>query len=246
MTIHGPSVVAKSLPFAGPRRTFISRAWTSRADQSLKIVYPKMWPAASPGDRSRPSEPDDAADHGADLELEVEPLGARRAHLGAGRDDRVRVREVEGRELVPLVDHVAGAVDRGGDALDVLLERHEVAHARGHERGEQLDLGERYGCRGVRPPPRARAPRRDLRRARRRRSGRAGTARRRRPTTKPSPTRAVVSPARDPHATTRPPVAAKRRNSSAAFPDRIARSSAAASPASRTRSTGSSTPMSNG
>ena len=57
VTIHGPRVVAKSLPLAGPSRTFISRAWMSRADQSLKIVYPKMWPAASSGDRSRPSEP---------------------------------------------------------------------------------------------------------------------------------------------------------------------------------------------
>ena len=38
MTIHGPSVVPKSLPFAGPRRTFISRACRSRADQSFMIV----------------------------------------------------------------------------------------------------------------------------------------------------------------------------------------------------------------
>jgi hypothetical protein len=39
VTTHGPSVEAKSLPFAGPRPTFISRRWRSRADQSLKIVY---------------------------------------------------------------------------------------------------------------------------------------------------------------------------------------------------------------
>ena len=38
VTIHGPSDVPKSLPFAGPRRTFISRACRSRADQSFMIV----------------------------------------------------------------------------------------------------------------------------------------------------------------------------------------------------------------
>src|SRR5690606_27162694 len=38
VTIHGPSVMPKSLPFAGPRRTFISRACRSRADQSFIIV----------------------------------------------------------------------------------------------------------------------------------------------------------------------------------------------------------------
>jgi hypothetical protein len=38
VTIHGPSVPAKSLPLAGPRFTFISRDCRSRADQSLKMV----------------------------------------------------------------------------------------------------------------------------------------------------------------------------------------------------------------
>ena len=103
-----------------------------------------MWPAASDGVEVAAVGAGDPADDRADLELEVEALGLRRTHLGAGRDDRVRVREVERRELVPLVDHVAGAVDRRGDALDVLLEGDEVAHARRHERGEQLDLGERH------------------------------------------------------------------------------------------------------
>ena len=35
---QGPSDVAKSLPSPGPRPTFISRNWMSRALQSLKIV----------------------------------------------------------------------------------------------------------------------------------------------------------------------------------------------------------------
>jgi hypothetical protein len=38
VTSHGPIVEAKSLPFAGPRRTAVSSRWRSRADQSLKIV----------------------------------------------------------------------------------------------------------------------------------------------------------------------------------------------------------------
>ena len=38
VTIHGPRVVAKSLPLAGPRPTCISRPWRSRADQSFMIV----------------------------------------------------------------------------------------------------------------------------------------------------------------------------------------------------------------
>ena len=35
VTIHGPIVIAKSLPFAGPSRTVDSSRWRSRADQSL-------------------------------------------------------------------------------------------------------------------------------------------------------------------------------------------------------------------
>ncbi len=57
MVIQGPSVVAKSLPLHGPSRTCISRDCTSRADQSLKIVYPKMCAPASAGESDAPSLP---------------------------------------------------------------------------------------------------------------------------------------------------------------------------------------------
>ena len=165
----------------------------------------------------------------------------------AGRDDRVRVREVEGRELVPLVDHVAGAVDRGGDALDVLLERHEVAHARRARAG-----------RAARRRRAARMPRRPASAASAGTSARpaASTS----ATVRPRGKRhdavaddealaddAVVVPARDPHAARSDrPCRERRQQRRRRSRDRIARSSAAASPASRTRSTGSSTPMSNG
>ena len=36
--MQGPSEEAKSLPLPGPKPTFISSRWTSRADQSLKMV----------------------------------------------------------------------------------------------------------------------------------------------------------------------------------------------------------------
>ena len=244
VTIQGPRVVAKSLPFAGPRRTFISRPWMSRADQSLKIVYPKTWPAASAGIEVASVGAGDPADDRAHLELEVQALGLRRAHLGAGRDDRVRVREVEGRELVPLVDHVARAVDRRGDALDVLLEGHEVAHARRHEGGEQLDLGERHGCRGIglgREHGHVCEPGREHVGDRQApREAHHGVA-----DDEALADAAVMSPPCDPHEA-RSATCRSAGSSPAAFPDRIARSSASASPASRTRSIGSSTPMSNG
>ena len=37
VTIHGPIVVAKSLPLAGPSRTVVSSRWRSRADQSSRM-----------------------------------------------------------------------------------------------------------------------------------------------------------------------------------------------------------------
>src|SRR3954470_4053707 len=46
VTTTGPSEVAKSLPFAGPRPTFISFRWRSRADQSFMTVKPPIAPPA--------------------------------------------------------------------------------------------------------------------------------------------------------------------------------------------------------
>src|SRR6266566_9397837 len=44
VTTTGPSEVAKSFPLAGPRPTFISLRWRSRADQSFMIVNPPIAP----------------------------------------------------------------------------------------------------------------------------------------------------------------------------------------------------------
>ena len=46
VTSTGPSEVAKSLPFAGPRPTFISCRCRSRADQSFMTVKPPIRPSA--------------------------------------------------------------------------------------------------------------------------------------------------------------------------------------------------------
>ena len=46
MTSLGPRLVAKSLPFAGPRPTVISSRWTSRALQSFISVKPAISPSA--------------------------------------------------------------------------------------------------------------------------------------------------------------------------------------------------------
>ena len=46
VTTTGPSDVAKSLPFAGPSPTFISRRWRSRADQSFITVNPPIRPSS--------------------------------------------------------------------------------------------------------------------------------------------------------------------------------------------------------
>ena len=46
VTSTGPRLVAKSLPFAGPRPTAISIFWRSRADQSFMTVKPAIRPSA--------------------------------------------------------------------------------------------------------------------------------------------------------------------------------------------------------
>src|SRR5439155_13544244 len=82
------------------------------------------------------------ADHRRDLELVVELLRAFRVrNLVAGPVDRRRVREVEGRDLVPLGGDLAAAGDRARVA-HVLLERVEVAYRRRPpDRRGQLHLG---------------------------------------------------------------------------------------------------------
>ena len=46
VTTTGPRLVAKSFPLAGPRPTFISVRWRSRADQSFMTVKPPIRPSA--------------------------------------------------------------------------------------------------------------------------------------------------------------------------------------------------------
>ena len=128
-----------------------------------------------------------------------------RAHRLARAEDRVRVREVERRRLVPLRRRRRSCRRRdGADALDVLLERHEVADARRHERREQLHVGERARLPRRRPGREQRV--RGIQTLREHVGDRqtiAGTRTTRSSMTKPSPmSRRPSSPARDPHART--------------------------------------------
>ena len=75
VTSTGPSVVTESLPFVGPSRTCISANWRSRADQSMRIVYPAMYDAPVVGWHVAPRP----TDHRGDLQLEVEQLASRTA-----------------------------------------------------------------------------------------------------------------------------------------------------------------------
>src|SRR5581483_4847553 len=83
------------------------------------------------------------ADHRGALELVVELLRSFRVrHRLVVRIDRVRVREVEDRDLVPLGRNLAAALP--SRVRDVLLERHEVAHGRWAQDGRaQVDVGQR-------------------------------------------------------------------------------------------------------
>ena len=115
VTSTGPRLVAKSLALAGPSPIRISARWMSRADQSFITVNPPICPSG--------------ADHGGHLQLVVEHGRAGRVRdLGAGTDDRGRVGEVEGRELVPLGRDGRAAVGPGGG--DVPLEGEEVPDRR--------------------------------------------------------------------------------------------------------------------
>src|SRR5204862_3926512 len=84
------------------------------------------------------------ADHGRDLELVVELLGADGVwNLVVGPEDRRGVGEVEDRDFVPLVGH-AGPARHPRRVLDVLLERVEVAYGgRPLDGREQPHLAER-------------------------------------------------------------------------------------------------------
>ncbi len=86
-----------------------------------------MYSPASPGVRSRPGP----ADHRRHLELEVEPPAPRRHRdVVAGTGQRIRVREVAERRLVPDRRDRRVRVRVLDHALDVLLEHREVADRR--------------------------------------------------------------------------------------------------------------------
>src|SRR3954470_5234619 len=89
-----------------------------------------------------PSDLPVGADHSGDLELIVELPRLRRADdLVAWAVDRSRVREVEDRDLVPLLRHLEPA--RRTRRLDVLLEGVEIAHRRRlQHRRTEVDVGE--------------------------------------------------------------------------------------------------------
>ncbi len=98
-----------------------------------------MYSPASPGGEI----PARAADHRAHLELEVEALAARRHRdVLAGTRQRVRVREVAERRLVPDRRNRRVRVRVLDHARDVLLEHREVADRRRLHRGEQCGLVE--------------------------------------------------------------------------------------------------------
>ena len=79
----GPSVVAESLPFDGPRCTFISRPWRSRADQSFRSVYPTMWLRAWSGLRFDPGRPTTTAATSSSKSNSSQPGGMATSSAGA-------------------------------------------------------------------------------------------------------------------------------------------------------------------
>ncbi|MBA8826353.1 hypothetical protein FHX42_003729 [Saccharopolyspora lacisalsi] len=106
-----------------------------------------MCSRARSGVRSSPSRAHD----GGHLEFEVQGVRAgRHGHLVVGADDRVRVREVEGRGGVPGVRHPGRAVDAAAHALDVLLEGQEVPDRRGVEGRQQAYSGRVESVRSLR------------------------------------------------------------------------------------------------
>ena len=85
VTTHGEIVVAKLLPRYGPSGWY-SKAWMSRADQSLSSTTPKTWRSASSGAMRAVGR---AADDEADLELDVERARSARG-AARRRPDRAR------------------------------------------------------------------------------------------------------------------------------------------------------------
>ena len=124
VTSHGPNELAKSLPLAGPSRTAVSSRWRSRADQSLKIVYPPIASSARSGARSPPACP-----------RRPRPPARSRAPRTPPAPDRIvgpadlrDVGEVEDRQPVPgLRDLAAAALPH---RPDVALEGIEVTERR--------------------------------------------------------------------------------------------------------------------
>ena len=86
VTIHGPSVVPKSLPLAGSE----AHLHLAGLDVARRPVVEDRVAEDVPGGLGRRQVATvgarDAADHGADLELEVEPLG--RGRVAARRRSR--------------------------------------------------------------------------------------------------------------------------------------------------------------
>ncbi len=182
VVIHGPSAVAKSLPFAGPNPLVISRAWTSRALKSFMIVTPKTWASASSGRRSEPGR----ADHERELQLVIHERGVGGpGDLGVGTDDRHGVHLVVGGRLVEVVGHLALAAGVG--VHQMLLERGGVDHHGRVDGPRPLDVAERDRRPRSSPPrSRDRPPRGTPRRRRARRSCSAGRPRARAGSRRPS------------------------------------------------------------
>ncbi len=91
-----------------------------------------------------------AADDGRYFEFEVQCLAAGwHRDVVVSADDRVGVGEVEGGRVVPGVRGARDSVDDASYALDVLLERDEVAYGRRLERRQQSHLGDVRAARHV-------------------------------------------------------------------------------------------------
>ena len=135
MTIHGPSVLAKSLRLAEAEPELELRALQVARRPVVEDGVAGDVRAGLVGPEVRPG----AADDGRDLELEVERRAARRHRdLVVGAGDGVGVREVTERRLVPDAGTLASGRRRVLiDAFDVLLEHGEVADRRRLDGGEE-------------------------------------------------------------------------------------------------------------
>ena len=130
VTTHGEIVVAKLLPRCGPSGWY-SKAWMSRADQSLSSTTPKTWRRRG---RARSRVAGGPTDEEADLELDVE------RRVGAGSAARRRLAtSPSGRTTAcrrPRPCRPARGSRRGGAASSAAAARRRAAGcARGSWRG---------------------------------------------------------------------------------------------------------------